>query len=129
MPRSARPLLRLLVLLLMTQWGLGLWPHAGAMPGAATAGETIIICSPDGYHALRVGADGQPLEEPDRAPMSAGCCQLCQAPLTGADLVPGPLLPAPREVAGPAIALAAQVAALSFRPPPAIRHSRAPPHA
>ncbi|WP_159999312.1 DUF2946 family protein [Roseomonas sp. 18066] len=130
MSRSARPLLRLLALLLLLQWGAGLWPHLGGMAGTAQAGEMVIICTPDGFHSLRIGPDGQPLEEDGPSlPKAAGCCQLCQAPLTGADLVPGPVLPAPRLVAGPAIAMVAQVQALSFRPPPAIRHSRAPPQA
>ncbi|WP_419896371.1 DUF2946 family protein [Roseomonas sp. USHLN139] len=130
MSSPARSLLRLLALLLLLQWGAGLWPHLGGMAGTAQAAETIVICTPDGFHNLRLGPDGQALpEEPSGLPKAAGCCQLCQAPLTGADLVPGPVLPAPRLVAGPAIAMAAQVRALSFAPPPAIRHSRAPPRA
>lgn len=121
MPRSARPLLRLLALLLVLQWGGWPLPHLRTM---VPAGEFTVICSPEGLHTVQLGADGKPAEKP---PMPMGCCLLCQGPLAGTDLVPPPTLPQPRAVAAPEVAMVEMVRRLSFRPPPSIWHSRAPP--
>ncbi|MBO1079324.1 hypothetical protein [Roseomonas haemaphysalidis] len=121
MPRSARPILRLLALLLLVQWGGWPSPHASH---PAAAGELTVICSPDGLREVRLGPDGKPAE-PSPAPM--GCCLTCQGPLAGADLLPPPRLPQPHVVAAPDVAMVEAVRQLSFSPPPTTRRSRAPP--
>ncbi|PHK94857.1 hypothetical protein CR162_11260 [Pseudoroseomonas rhizosphaerae] len=123
MPRRARFLLRLLAALLLVQWGGGLLPHLRAM--AAVPGEAVVICTPEGYHTIRLGPDGTPGDAPEKP--KGGCCLLCQAPATSAGLPPPDRLPEPRLVAAPAMAMAAAMRALAFRPPPRVLHSRAPP--
>ncbi|WBV45181.1 DUF2946 family protein [Pseudoroseomonas cervicalis] len=88
--RHARPLLGLLSLLLLLQWGAGLVPHLRAM--AATSSDAIIICSPDGMRTLHLDAEGQPTD-PDKAP-GMGCCMLCPGPLALGAPQTGPV-PAP----------------------------------
>lgn len=78
MMRRARPLLGLLSLLLLLQWGAGLVPHLRAM--AASPSGAVIICSPDGMRTLHLDAEGQPTD-PDKAPGMGGCCMLCPGPL------------------------------------------------
>lgn len=123
MSRRARFLLRLLAVLLLVQWGGGLLPHLRAM--AAQPGEAVVICTPEGFHTVRLGPDGTPVDAPE--PLQGACCLLCQVPATGADLLRPPVLPEPRLVAAPEVAMAATVRQLAFRPPPRILHSRAPP--
>ncbi|UFN47494.1 hypothetical protein LPC08_15900 [Roseomonas sp. OT10] len=111
----------MLALLLVLQWGGGLWPHLQASFGA---GDMAVICTPEGMKTLRLGADGKPLDAPGQG---LDCCQLCQGPNLGGDLPAPAGLPAPREVQQPGTAVMAAVATLSFLPPPRTRHSRAPP--
>ncbi|MFC3123800.1 DUF2946 family protein [Pseudoroseomonas globiformis] len=121
MLRPARPMLRLLALLLLMQWGGWPLPHLGGM---AAAGELTVICSPEGLHEVRIGPDGKPVEPP---PMAMGCCLMCQGPLAGGDLLPPPVLPEPSVVAAPSVAMAEAVRQLLFSPPPNTHRSRAPP--
>lgn len=117
----ARHLLRVLAVLLLTQWLTGAQAHARAM---ASAGEDIVICSAEGMRTIRIGPDGEPVTPQD---VALSCCQLCPAPAAGGNLASGPALPPPTLVAGPEIALATTARSLALRPMPRIHHSRAPP--
>jgi hypothetical protein len=121
MPRTARPLLRLLALLLLLQW-VG-WPLPN-LRATALAGEPTVICSAEGMRTVLLGPDGQPVEP---SPGALSCCLLCQAPLAGAALLPPPALPSPRMMAAPDVSMTEAVRRLSFHPPPSTHRSRAPP--
>lgn len=76
MRRPQRLFARLLGCLLLMQWAVALAPHARAM-AASGNGLVVEICSPEGMRLMRLGEDGQPVEQ-KQAPMQ--CCVLCQAP-------------------------------------------------
>ncbi|UPG71139.1 DUF2946 family protein [Roseomonas gilardii subsp. gilardii] len=129
MPRLARPLLRLLAILLLLQWAGGMLPHL--LPGIShgvspdgVKGETVMICSPDGMRTIQLGEDGQPAGRDAAPPL---CCLLCPGPMPGAEPTPLPTIQGPREATAPAIATLALVRLFSFLDPPRVRHSRAPP--
>lgn len=143
MLRPARPILRLLALLLLVQWSLGL-THGGAAVAPST-----IICTPDGLRTVQLGDAGvhdavgheAPPDDTDADGPSqfaqkndddrhqpnhrmAGGCQFCLNP-AGGDLPAAPVLPSPRATAYRNPALPAPLPPLPRAP--RTYSSRAPP--
>lgn len=84
---SVRPALtRLLVVLLLVQWGTA-FGHCLRL-SAPAQGFTVELCTPDGIHRVTLPIDEQ--DAPQGADQPGGFCAACQGPAAFALLPPAP---------------------------------------